>query len=49
LVRKILRGREIVFFLDNTSDKSAAKHGYARSPDLADISNALHLALAGPH
>ena len=44
---QFLRGREIVFFLDNTSAMSAAVHGYARSPDLADISNALHLALAG--
>jgi len=34
------------FLCDNTSAMSAAVHGYARSPDLATLSNTLHLALA---
>jgi len=43
---EILQNREVVFFCDNTSALSAAVHGYARSPDLAALSNTLNLALA---
>jgi len=44
--KEFLQNREVVFFCDNTSDMSAAVHGYARSPDLAALSNTLHLVLA---
>jgi len=44
--KEFLQNREVVFFCDNTSAMSAAVHGYARSPDLAALSNTLHLALA---
>ena len=42
----MLQDREVLFFCDNTAAMSAAVHGYARSPNLAPLSNALHLALA---
>jgi hypothetical protein len=42
----MLQDREVLFFCDNTSAMSAAVHGYARSPNMAGLSNALHLALA---
>jgi len=42
----MLRGRDVVFFCDNTSAMSAAVHGYARTPHMAALSNTLHLALA---
>ena len=42
----LLKGREVLFFCDNTSAMSAAVNGYARSPNMAPISNTLHLALA---
>jgi len=44
--KEFLQNREVVFFCDNTSAMSAAVHGYARSLDLAALSNTLHLALA---
>jgi len=44
--KEFLQNREVVFFCDNTSAMSAAVHGYARSPNLAALSNTLHLALA---
>ena len=43
---EMLQDREVLFFCDNTSAMSAAVHGYARSPNMAGLSNALHLALA---
>jgi len=43
--KEFLQNREVVFFCDNTSAMSAAVHCYARSPDLATLSNTLHLAL----
>jgi len=39
--KEFLQNREVVFFCDNTSAMSAAVHGYARSPDLATLSNTL--------
>jgi hypothetical protein len=42
----MLQDREVLFFCDNTSAMSAAVHGYARSPNMAALSNTLHLALA---
>ena len=41
-----MQNREVVFLCDNTSVMSTAVHGYARSPDLAALSNTLNLALA---
>ena len=43
--KDFLHNREVDLFCDNTSAMSAAVHGYARSPDLAALSNTLHLAL----
>ena len=45
--KEFLQNREVVFFCDNTSVMSLAApvHSYARSPDLATLSNTLHLAL----
>ena len=43
----LMHNRQIVFMCDNTAALSACVHGYARSPDMADLSNMLHLALAG--
>ena len=43
---QLLQGRDVLFFCDNTSAMSAAVHGYARSPHMGALSNALHLALA---
>ena len=42
----MLQLREVVFFCDNSSALSAAVNGYTRSPHMASLSNALHLALA---
>ena len=36
----------MLFVCDNTSDMSAAVHGYARSSRMGTLSNTLHLALA---
>ena len=44
--KEFLQNCEVVFFCDNTSAMSAAVHGYARSPNLAALSNTLHLTLA---
>jgi hypothetical protein len=41
-----MRNRQVVFFVDNTACLAACVHGYARSPHMAALSNALHLALA---
>ena len=38
--------REVIFFCDNSSALGAAVNGYTRSPHMASLSNALHLALA---
>ena len=40
------KDRQVVFFCDNTSALSAVINGYAKSPHLAALSNALHLRLA---
>ena len=45
----VLRGRKVYHFCDNTTALSAAIHGYASQPDLADASNALHCAACGLH
>jgi hypothetical protein len=37
---------KVLFFVDNTACLSACVHGYARSPHMATLANALHLALA---
>ena len=41
-----LAGRQVIFFVDNTSALSSCVHGYSRNTDLAAMSNLLHLALA---
>jgi len=41
-----MRDRQVLFFVDNTACLSACVHGYARSPHMAALANALHLALA---
>ena len=41
-----MRNRQVLFFVDNTACLSACVHGYARSPHMAALANALHLALA---
>ncbi len=40
-----MRNRQVLFFVDNTVCLSACVHGYARSPHMAALANALHLAL----
>ena len=42
-----IRGRRVNHFIDNTVTISAFTHGYARTTDLARLSNAFHLTLAG--
>ena len=42
----MLRDRDVVFFCDNTSAMRDSVHEYARSPHMAALSNALHLAIA---
>jgi len=44
--RELLEDRDVLFVCDNTSDMSAAVHGYARSSRMGTLSNNLHLALA---
>jgi len=44
--KRFLQGHQVFCFCDNTSAMSAVVHGYARSPDIADLSNTVHLALA---
>ena len=46
LGEEVLQDREVLMFCDNTAAMSAAVHGYARSPNMAALSNTLHLALA---
>ena len=43
-----LQGRDVIFFIDNTSVLNACVHGYVKDTDsdLASMSNLLHLALA---
>jgi len=43
----ILLERDVVFWVDNTTALSACVDGYSNFPDLATLSNALHLLLAG--
>jgi hypothetical protein len=43
----ILRDRELLVWVDNVSALSAAVHGYSHAPEMASLSNALHLLLAG--
>jgi len=43
----ILLKRDVVFWVDNTTALSACVDGYSNFPDLATLSNALHLLLAG--
>jgi hypothetical protein len=42
-----LQGREVVFYIDNTSALSACIHGYCQTPDRGILSNVLALLLAG--
>ena len=44
---ELLKDRDVVFWVDNTTALAAAVHGYSAYPDLAALSNALHLLLAG--
>jgi len=43
----LLRDRHVVFWADNTTALAAVVHGYSAYPDLAALSNTLHLLLAG--
>ena len=43
---RYMRYRQVVFFVDNTACLVSCVHGYARSPHMTALSNALHLALA---
>ena len=38
----MLRGRPVVYFIDNTSALSAMIHGYTRQPDCARLVNVFH-------
>ena len=42
-----MEGREVIFYIDNTSALSACIHGYCQAPDMGMLSNALALMLAG--
>ena len=44
---RLLAGRRVYHWCDNTTALSAAVHGYANQPDLADGSNALHCLTCG--
>ena len=46
LGEEVLQDRDVLVFIDNTAAMSATVHGYARSPNMAALSNTLHLALA---
>ena len=39
----VLAGRKVIHFLDNTTALSKAVHGYANEPDMATITNSLHM------
>jgi len=43
----LLRDRHVVFWVENTTALAAAVHGYSAYPDLAALSNTLHLLLTG--
>ena len=43
----ILLNQNVMFGVDNTTALSACVDGYSNFPDLATLSNALHLLLAG--
>ena len=42
----LLRDRDIVVWSDNVGALSACVHGYSRQPEMAALSNAIHLLLA---
>ena len=42
-----IRGRRVHMFIDNAVALSAVIHGYAKSTDMAYMSNAFHMQLAG--
>ena len=44
---ELLRGRRVHMFIDNAVALSAMIHGYAKSTDMAYMSNAFHMQLAG--
>jgi hypothetical protein len=46
-LKEKLQGREVIFYIDNTSALSACIHGYCQAPDMGMLSNALALMLAG--
>ena len=39
----VIAGRKVLHFVDNTSALSKAVHGYANEPDMANITNSLHM------
>ena len=39
----VLAGRKVLHFVDNTSALSKAVHGYANEPDMANLTNSLHM------
>jgi hypothetical protein len=43
----LFRDRELLVWVDNVSALSAAVHGYSHAPEMASLSNALHLLRAG--
>ena len=43
----IFRDRELLVWVDNAPALSAAVHGYSHAPEMASLSNALHLLFAG--
>jgi hypothetical protein len=44
---EVMRDREILVWVDNVPTLSAAVNGYSHAPEMAALSNALHLRLAG--
>ena len=45
----VLRGRRVLHFIDNTVALSKLVHGYAREPDMAAVTNSLHVCDAFLH
>ena len=43
---EMFRGRNVLLFTDNLTVLRCLVHGYMRTPELAHISNAIHLLLA---
>jgi hypothetical protein len=43
---EVLRGRQVIHFIDNTPALSAVVHGYSSRPDMAELTNMYHLAVA---